>query len=590
MTATVRTEAFGPGVTLVTLDRPERLNAMNVGLIDDLHAVIDDLAADESCRVVVLTGEGRGFCSGLDIKDLDQSLGGEGPAAQLRSQKRIASLIPKLRALPQPVIAAVNGPANGGGFALALGCDIRIASTAARFNVAFVRIGLSGCDIGVSWLLPRLIGAARAWELMLTGRMIDADEAVALGLVLRAVPGDELLADASAVAQQIVANSPFGVTMTKEVMWTALEIGSLQGGIDMENPDPGADRVQRGHEGSGGGVPGPPAPALHRSLSERDVTTRTKTQMLADFASQTTFDDLPVEVVEYTKLVILDSLICGIAARGEGRTRMMHDVVRRLGGPPDAAVFGLPGRVASANAAMANAEIMNLLDADDTFYNSSHFAAMSVAAAFSEGQRSGASGEDVIRAVALGFDVSARLNLAILVLKEEDGQARWAPIQGMGFATFGAAAAAAAVTGLSLEQTRNAFGLAAWLAPTPKPYDMATRTEFGTMKYVNNASVAAAGVLAATYAEAGYLADQNVLDVDPGVHPIAGAGRCRPRPAGRGAGRAVVDPRQRRQVLPGLPLRLRTYRCHRRRDAGRAATGGDHRAGRDRAQPMGVRH
>ncbi|HVX22800.1 MAG TPA: MmgE/PrpD family protein [Acidimicrobiales bacterium] len=242
----------------------------------------------------------------------------------------------------------------------------------------------------------------------------------------------------------------------------------------------------------------------------------TRTQELADFVSGTTYDDLPSEVVDYTKLIILDCLACGIAGGGEPRSRMMHDVVRRLGGPADATVFGLGGRVASANAAMANAEIMNLLDADDTFFNASHFAAMSVAAALAEGQRTGASGRDLIRAVAVGFDVSARVNLAILVVAEEDGEARWAPIQGMGFATFGAAASAAAVGGLPAAATRNAFGLAAWMAPTPKAYDMATRREFGTMKYVNNASVAGAGVLAATCAEMGYVADQDVLDTDPG--------------------------------------------------------------------------
>jgi enoyl-CoA hydratase len=140
-----------------------------------------------------------------------------------------------MRAMPQPIIAAVNGAAAGGGLALALASDIRVASTAGRFNVAFVRIGLSGCDIGVSWLLPRLIGASRAYELMLTGRIVEADEADRLGLLTRVVDADALLDAALDEAGLIIANSPFGIQMTKEVMWSQLEVGSLAAGIDLEN-------------------------------------------------------------------------------------------------------------------------------------------------------------------------------------------------------------------------------------------------------------------------------------------------------------------------------------------------------------------
>ena len=226
------------GVTRITLDRPERLNAMNAVLISELHEALAGIARDRACRVVVLTGAGRGFCAGLDLAgygtapgagDLDRV---EGTFA---TQTDIAALVPQLRALPQPVIAAVNGPAAGGGLALALASDIRIAGAAARFNVAFVRLGLSGCDIGVSWLLPRLIGASRAWELMLTGRIIDAGEADHIGLVLRVVPDDELQSAALETAGLIAANAPWGIRMTKEVMWSQLEVGSLQAGIDLEN-------------------------------------------------------------------------------------------------------------------------------------------------------------------------------------------------------------------------------------------------------------------------------------------------------------------------------------------------------------------
>ena len=225
-------------VTQLTLNRPEKLNAMNVELISELHTAFADIAVDASCRAVVLTGAGRGFCSGLDLRGYGTPPGAEGRGQVVggfSTQTHIASLIPQMRALPVPVIAAVNGAAAGGGLALALGSDIRIAGASARFNVAFVRIGLSGCDIGVSWMLPRLIGASRAWELMLTGRIIDAAEADHIGLVTRVVSDDALLDSALETASLIAANSPWGVRMTKEVAWSQLEIGSLQAGIDMEN-------------------------------------------------------------------------------------------------------------------------------------------------------------------------------------------------------------------------------------------------------------------------------------------------------------------------------------------------------------------
>jgi enoyl-CoA hydratase len=140
-----------------------------------------------------------------------------------------------MRSIPQPIIAAVNGPAAGGGFALVLGSDIRIASTDAKFNAAFIRIGLSACDIGTSWLLPRLVGAARAQELMLTGRIFDASEAERIGLVTETVPTAALLDRAYEKAAEVMQNSPIGVALTKEGMWTALEIPGLQAAIDLEN-------------------------------------------------------------------------------------------------------------------------------------------------------------------------------------------------------------------------------------------------------------------------------------------------------------------------------------------------------------------
>lgn len=226
------------GVAVITLDRPDRLNAMNHELVQDLHDAFDGLRSDRSTRVVVLTGAGRGFCAGLDLKGAGQAPGTDGldrVPAGMAAQQHIASLVPRMRSLRQPVIAAVNGPAAGGGLALALASDVRLAAPEARFNVAFVRIGLSGCDIGVSWLLPRLIGASRAFELLLTGRIVDAVEADRLGLVSRVVEDRPVLDAALDVADEILANSPTGVWMTKEVMWSQLEVGSLQAGIDLEN-------------------------------------------------------------------------------------------------------------------------------------------------------------------------------------------------------------------------------------------------------------------------------------------------------------------------------------------------------------------
>lgn len=234
----VAIDTLAPGVRRITLNRPDKLNAMNVALVEALHGALDDVAADRDCRVVVLTGAGRGFCAGLDLRGYGELDGqdGRGPIQRgFAVQQHIARLIPHLRRIPKPVIAAVNGPAAGGGFALVLGSDVRIAATSASFNAAFVRIGLSACDIGTSWLLPRLVGAGRAHELMLTGRIFDAEEAARIGLVLETVPDAVLLDRVLEEAELIMRNSPMGVHMTKEVMWSALEIPGQQAAIDLEN-------------------------------------------------------------------------------------------------------------------------------------------------------------------------------------------------------------------------------------------------------------------------------------------------------------------------------------------------------------------
>lgn len=226
------------GVALITMNRPDKLNAMTSLMVEQLHSALDDIGRNREVRVIVLTGSGRGFCAGLDLGGYGDAPGFEWHGAMekgLAVQKHIASLIPRMRSLPQPIIAAVNGPAAGGGFALVLGSDIRLCSQSARFNAAFIRIGLSACDIGTSWLLPRLIGAARAQELMLTGRLFDAAEAERLGLVVEVLPDEVLLDAAFSKAAEIMLNTPIGVALTKEGMWSALEIPGLQAAIDLEN-------------------------------------------------------------------------------------------------------------------------------------------------------------------------------------------------------------------------------------------------------------------------------------------------------------------------------------------------------------------
>jgi enoyl-CoA hydratase len=226
------------GVARLTLNRPERLNALTWGLMEELRDALDAIAADHDVRALVLTGAGRGFCAGLDLKqrDDDDPLGTRDDVVTVfRRQELVASLAITLRAMPQPVIAAVNGPASGGGMALALAADIRLCSTAARFNAAFVRIGLSGGDVGVSYLLPRLVGAGMAAELLFTGRAVDAEEALRIGLANRVVEPEALLAAALELAAQIAANSPFGVWMTKQILYRNADATSLEAAIDLEN-------------------------------------------------------------------------------------------------------------------------------------------------------------------------------------------------------------------------------------------------------------------------------------------------------------------------------------------------------------------
>ena len=222
------------GVVLMTLNRPDRLNAITFEMFEEMHHFCDALTADRDARVLIITGAGRGFCSGLDL-DEALTLPDMSPHEMMLGQQRWAGAFQKFHELPQPVIAAVNGPAAGGGLGFALVADIRLASPAARFNAAFVRIGLSAGDVGVSWSLPRVVGLGHAAEIMLTGRFVDAEEAARIGLVNRVVGAEELLDEAFALAGQIAANTPFGVTLTKRVLHANVDAGSLSQAVEVES-------------------------------------------------------------------------------------------------------------------------------------------------------------------------------------------------------------------------------------------------------------------------------------------------------------------------------------------------------------------
>lgn len=230
---TILTEDRGQGVLLATLNRPERLNAINLAWIADFHALLDRLDTDDT-RVLVITGAGRGFCAGADLKD-DLVSGAVSTEVSYGKQLSLARIVERLCGLRQPVIAAVNGPAVGGGFALTLAAEIRIAARSASFEIANARIGLSAGECGISWLFPRAVGLSRSFELMLTGRRFGAEEADRIGYVSRVVDDASLIDEAVALGHQIAAIPAFGVWMTKDVVRNNLEVGSLQAAIALES-------------------------------------------------------------------------------------------------------------------------------------------------------------------------------------------------------------------------------------------------------------------------------------------------------------------------------------------------------------------
>jgi enoyl-CoA hydratase len=233
----VRVERPRDAVALVTLDRPERMNAMAFDVMVPLRDALEAVSLDNDVRVVVLTGAGSAFCSGADLEDPGAVPGVDGltlPTIALRSMQLLDDVILAIRRMHQPVVAAVNGPAIGGGFCLALACDIRIAAAPAYFRAAGISNGLTASELGISYLLPRAIGSARAAEIMLTGRDVPADEAERIGLVAQVTPGERLLDDCYDVAARISGFSRPGVELTKRMLSASLEAGSLSAHMDHE--------------------------------------------------------------------------------------------------------------------------------------------------------------------------------------------------------------------------------------------------------------------------------------------------------------------------------------------------------------------
>ena len=226
-------------VEWLTLNRPDNMNTLDPVMKDELWHYFDRLYTDRSVRVVVMRGAGRMFCAGLDLTNT--SVSGRKPGERVSpddgmvSQRKVSEIVIRMRRCPQPLIALVHGAAAGGGFAMALAADIRIAAEGTKMNAAFIKLGLSACDMGVSYFLPRLVGVSVASELMLTGRFIHADRALATGLVSEVVPKDKLEETARGYVADMLRTSPLGLKLTKDCLNHAVDAGSLEAAIAIED-------------------------------------------------------------------------------------------------------------------------------------------------------------------------------------------------------------------------------------------------------------------------------------------------------------------------------------------------------------------
>ncbi len=231
---TLAVERDGPIDTL-WLNRPNELNAITTPMVSELRHYFDHLLENQQTRVVLMGGKGKAFCAGLDIKAASDTSVPRPFGAGMGFQGYLAEVYMKMRRCPQPIISLIQGPACGGGFAFALASDVRIAADNARMNAAFIKLGLSACDMGTSYFLPRLVGTSVASELMLTGKFIDAERSLRTNLVSEVVPEAELLATAKAYAREMLLASPMGLRLTKEGLNVAIDAPGLEAAIAIEN-------------------------------------------------------------------------------------------------------------------------------------------------------------------------------------------------------------------------------------------------------------------------------------------------------------------------------------------------------------------
>ncbi|MGV0777939.1 enoyl-CoA hydratase/isomerase family protein [Mycolicibacterium elephantis] len=237
MTETLVVDRGHPGIAVLQLNRPKQLNAINEVMRDELAQTVAQIATDTSVNVVVLTGAGRGFCSGIDVRNFGPGmLDASAPAIErMRFQEAMAALPQAIRTLPQPVIAAVNGPCVGAGLSLCLAADIRICSTAATFGNAAILLGLSGAEMGMSYHLPRIVGTSVAADWMLTGRTVSAEEADRRGLVSEIVSPDLLMQRAFEISSTIAGLSPLGVQLTKRALQANTDATGPAAAMELEN-------------------------------------------------------------------------------------------------------------------------------------------------------------------------------------------------------------------------------------------------------------------------------------------------------------------------------------------------------------------
>lgn len=229
---TIRVEPEGP-VDWLTLNRPEKLNVISPLMCDELQDYFGRLQFTHAVRVVVLRGAGRAFCAGYD---LDAAAGvTAGPVGGMRVQRQVSEVFVRMRRCPQPIVCAAHGATTGGGLAFALASDVRIVADDVKMNVAMVKVGLTGCDVGISYFLPRAVGSTVAAELMMTGRFIGADRALATGLVSEVVAPEALEDAARAMANDMLNASPLGLRMTKEGLGLAIDAPSLEAAVALED-------------------------------------------------------------------------------------------------------------------------------------------------------------------------------------------------------------------------------------------------------------------------------------------------------------------------------------------------------------------